>query len=97
MYREAEFGTLQPLVFGHFGEVNRRFLELIDKLAEVVSFQHHRVHGWKNAKAGICRAKAGIMRKTFTLRKKQFSRAQVSVSAPSQAFIGVFVCFQNNT
>ena len=54
---------MQPLVFGHFGEVNRRFLELIDKLAEVVSFQHHRVHGWKNAKAGICRAKAGIMRR----------------------------------
>ena len=38
-------------------------LELIDTLAEVVSFQHHRVHGWKNAKAGICRAKAGIMRR----------------------------------
>ena len=62
-YLEAEFGTVQPLVFGHFGEVNRRFLELIDKLAEVVSFQHHRVHGWKNASAGICRAKAGIMRR----------------------------------
>ena len=62
-YLEAEFGTVQPLVFGHFGEVNRRFLELIDKLAEVVSFQHHRVHGWKSASAGICRAKAGIMRR----------------------------------
>ena len=44
-------------------EVNSRFLELIDALAEVVSFQHHRVHGWKSASAGICRAKAGIMRR----------------------------------
>ena len=26
---------MQPLVFGHFGEVNSRFLELIDALAEV--------------------------------------------------------------
>ena len=62
-YLEAEFDEVQPLVFGHFGEVNSRFLELIDALAEVVAFQHHRVHGWKNAKAGICRAKAGIMRR----------------------------------
>jgi hypothetical protein len=31
-YLEAEFDEVQPLVFGHFGEVNRRFLELIDAL-----------------------------------------------------------------
>ena len=73
-YLEAEFGTVQPLVFGHFGEVNRRFLELIDKLAEVVSFQHHRVHGWKNANAGICRAKAGIMRRISMAVSRETAR-----------------------
>ena len=35
-YLVSEFGTVQPLVFGHFGEINSRFQTLIDELAEVV-------------------------------------------------------------
>ena len=34
----SEFGTVQPLVFGHFGEINSRFQTLIDELVEVVTF-----------------------------------------------------------
>lgn len=62
-YLKSEFGAVQPLVFGHFGELNNRFLQLIDRLAESISNQHHRVHGWKSAKAGMCRAKVGVMRR----------------------------------
>ena len=36
-YLVSEFGTVQPLVFGHFGETNKRFQTLIDELAEVVA------------------------------------------------------------
>ena len=36
---------------------------LIDELAEVVANLHHREHGWRSAKAGICRAREGIMRR----------------------------------
>ena len=62
-YLVSEFGTVQPLVFGHFGEINSRFQTLIDELAEVVANLHHREHGWRSAKAGICRAREGIMRR----------------------------------
>ena len=56
-------GGLQPLVFGHFGEINVRFQQLLDATAEAVSVLHHREHGWKNAKVGVPRAKTGIMRR----------------------------------
>jgi hypothetical protein len=59
----AEFGEVQPLVFGHFGEINDRFQRLIDRTAQTVAYLHHREHGWKNARAGIPRAKAGVMRR----------------------------------
>ena len=62
-YLVSEFGAVQPLVFGHFGEINSRFQTLIDELAEVVANLHHREHGWRSAKAGICRAREGIMRR----------------------------------
>jgi hypothetical protein len=62
-YFRTEFGEVQPLVFGHFGELNERFHQLIDRTARCVAFLHHREHGWKNAKAGIPRAKAGVMRR----------------------------------
>ena len=100
-YLEAKFGTVQPLIFGHFGEVNRRFLELIDKLAEVVSFQHHRVHGWKNAKAGICRAKAGIMRRISMAVLRETARhvtrgldVVVDAATPSNDAAGAEVWFK---
>ena len=60
-YLKSEFGAVQPLVFGHFGELNNRFLQLIDRLAESISNQHHRVHGWKSAKAGMCHAKVSVV------------------------------------
>ena len=62
-YFTEEFGEVQPLVFGHFGELNERFHKLLDKTAKCIAFLHHREHGWKNAKAGIPRAKAGVMRR----------------------------------
>ena len=62
-YFVAEFGEVQPLVFGHFGELNDRFHQLIDETAKTVAYLHHREHGWKNARAGIPRAKAGVMRR----------------------------------
>ena len=58
----GKFGEVEPLVFGHFGELNTRFHTLIEKTAEAVATLHHREHGWKNARAGIPRAKAGVMR-----------------------------------
>ena len=54
---------MQPLVFGHFGEINERFQQLLDATAETVAVLHHREHGWKDAKAGYPRAKAGVMRR----------------------------------
>ena len=62
-FLKSEFGEVQPLVFGHFGEINVRFQQLLDAIAEAVSVLHHREHGWKNAKAGVPRAKTGIMRR----------------------------------
>ena len=58
-----EFGTVQPLIFGHFGELNDGFTKLCGDIARSIAFQHHREHGWKNAKAGIPRARAGVMRR----------------------------------
>ena len=54
---------MQPLVFGHYFEINARFKELIDKISKSVAFQYHREKGWKNAKAGIPRARAGVTRR----------------------------------
>ena len=34
---KSEFGEVQPLVFGHFGEINERFQQLLDVTAEAVS------------------------------------------------------------
>ena len=62
-FLKSEFGAVQPPVFGHFGELNNRFLQLVDMLAESISNQHHLMHGWKSAKAGMCRAKVGVMRR----------------------------------
>ena len=62
-FLKSEFGEVQPLVFGHFGEINERFQQLLDATAETVSVLHHREHGWKDAKAGVPRAKTGIMRR----------------------------------
>ena len=62
-YLASEFGTVQPLVFGHFGELNGRFEQLLDSIARCVANLHHREHGWKNAKGGYPRAKAGVMRR----------------------------------
>ena len=62
-YLAREFGTVQPLVFGHFGELNERFEGLLDSTARCVANLHHREHGWKSAKAGYPRAKAGVMRR----------------------------------
>ena len=39
------------------------YLKHMHELAEVVSNLHHREHGWRSAKAGICRAREGIMRR----------------------------------
>ena len=58
-----KFGEVEPLVFGHFGELNERFHTLIERTAVAVAALHHREHGWKNARAGIPRAKAGVMRR----------------------------------
>ena len=58
-----QFGEVQPLVFGHFGELNERFHKLIHSTAVTVAALYHREHGWKNARAGIPRAKAGVMRR----------------------------------
>ena len=48
-------GEVEPLVFGHFGELDERFHKLIHSTAEAVAALHHREHGWKSAKAGIPR------------------------------------------
>ena len=58
-----KFGEVEPLVFGHFGELNERFHTLIERTAVAVAALHHREHGWKNARAGIPRANAGVMRR----------------------------------
>ena len=63
MHLLSEFGTVQPLVFGHFGELNGRFEQLLDSIARCVANLHHREHGWKSAKGGYPRAKAGVMRR----------------------------------
>ena len=73
-YLVSEFGTVQPLVFGHFGEINSRFQTLIDELAEVVAYVHHREHGWRSAKAGICRAREGIMRRVSMVVLRETAR-----------------------
>ena len=62
-YLDLEFGEVQPLVFGHFGELDERFHKLIHSTAVTVAALYHREHGWKNARAGIPRAKAGVMRR----------------------------------
>jgi len=62
-YLADEFGTVQPLVFGHFGELNERFEGLLGSAARCIANLHHREHGWKSAKAGFPRAKAGVMRR----------------------------------
>ena len=46
---------MQPLVFGHFGELNQRFEGLLDSTARCVANLHHREHGWERAKAGVMR------------------------------------------
>ena len=65
---------MQPLVFGHFGELNGRFVELLHRIAESMAFQHHRAHGWKNAKAGICRAKVGVIRRVSMVVLRETAR-----------------------
>ena len=62
------------MVFGHFGELNTRFHELICRIAQCISFLHHREHGWKNARAGIPRAKAGVMRRVSMAVLKSTAR-----------------------
>jgi hypothetical protein len=62
-YLVSEFGTVQPLVFGHFGELNCRFEQFLDSIARCIANLHHREHGWKSAKGGYPRAKAGVMRR----------------------------------
>ena len=69
-----KFGEGQPLVFGHFGELNGRFVELLHRTAESMAFQHHRAHGWKNAKAGICRAKVGVIRRVSMVVLRETAR-----------------------
>ena len=69
-----KFGEVQPLVFGHFGELNGRFVELLHRIAESMAFQHHRAHGWKNAKAGICRAKVGVIRRVSMVVLRETAR-----------------------
>ena len=62
------------MVFGHFGELNTRFHELISRTAQCISFLHHREYGWKNARAGIPRAKAGVMRRVSMAVLKSTAR-----------------------
>ena len=62
------------MVFGHFGELNARFHELINRTAQCISFLHHREHGWKNARAGVPRAKAGVMRRVSMAVLKSTAR-----------------------
>ena len=57
-----------------FGEINSRFQTLIDELAEVVAYLHHREHGWRSAKAGICRAREGIMRRVSMVVLRETAR-----------------------
>ena len=73
-YFRNTFGEVQPLVFGHFGELNTRFHELINRTAQCISFLHHREHGWKNARAGVPRAKAGVMRRVSMAVLKSTAR-----------------------
>ena len=77
-----KFGEVQPLVFGHFGELNGRFVELLHRIAESMAFQHHRAHGWKNAKAGICRAKVGVIRRVSMVVLRETARHVVRGLAP---------------
>ena len=37
-----KFGEVEPLVFGHFGELNERFHILIERTAVAVAALHHR-------------------------------------------------------
>ena len=69
MGRAAECGifsrsiTRQPLVFGHYSEINNTLSALIESLGRAIAARHHRPFGWKNANAGISRARAGVMRR----------------------------------
>ena len=36
--------------------------------------KHHRAHGWKNAKAGICRAKVGVIRRVSMVVLRETAR-----------------------
>ena len=62
------------MVFGHFGEINSHFQTLVDELAGVVAYLHHREHGWRSAKAGICRAREGIMRRVSMVVLRETAR-----------------------
>ena len=42
-----KFGEVEPLVFGHFGELNARFHTLMEKTAGAAAALYHREHGWK--------------------------------------------------
>ena len=57
------YTEVQPLVFGHYGEINKTFSTLIERLGRAIAERHHRPFGWKNANAGISRARAGVMRR----------------------------------
>jgi hypothetical protein len=58
-----KYTEVQPLVFGHYGEINKTFSTLIERLGRAIAARHHRPFGWKNANAGISRARAGVMRR----------------------------------
>ena len=58
-----KYTEVQPLVFGHYGEINKTFSALIESLGRAIAARHHRPFGWKNANAGISRARAGVMRR----------------------------------
>ena len=57
-----------------YQKINSRFQTLIDELAEVVAYLHHREHGWRSAKAGICRAREGIMRRVSMVVLRETAR-----------------------
>jgi hypothetical protein len=58
-----KYTEMQPLVFGHNGEINKTFSSLIERLGRAIAARHHRPFGWKNANSGISRARAGVMRR----------------------------------
>jgi hypothetical protein len=58
-----KYAEVQPLVFGHYDEINKTFSALIESLGRAIAARHHRPFGWKNANAGISRARAGVMRR----------------------------------